>query len=74
MSRIMLLFFIIASIINMNDGTPLDDYVNRPDPAFAWKVIQSYPSSTYTVYILNMTSQKWFNGLYNRRNQNNLFQ
>jgi PhoPQ-activated pathogenicity-related protein len=56
----MLSFTIIASIINMNDGTPLDDYVNRPDSAFAWKVIQSYPSSTYTVYILNMTSQKWF--------------
>jgi hypothetical protein len=63
MYRIMLLFVMIASIINMNCGTPLDDYVNKPDPAFSWKVIQTYPSSTYTVYILNMTSQQWFDGI-----------
>jgi hypothetical protein len=45
----------------MTNATPLDDYVNTPDPAFTWKLIQTYPSSTYTVYVLNMTSQKWFN-------------
>jgi hypothetical protein len=46
----------------MNYGTPLDDYVNKPDPAFAWKLIRTYPSPTYTVYVLNMTSQQWFDG------------
>ncbi len=63
MCRIGLLFVIIASIINMTNATPLDDYVNTPDPAFTWKLIQTYPSSTYTVYVLNMTSQKWFDGI-----------
>lgn len=53
----------IVSISNMTFSTPLDDYVNKPDPAFAWKLIQTYPSSTYTVYVLNMTSQQWFDGI-----------
>jgi hypothetical protein len=63
MYRIVFLFVTIASIININDGTPLDDYINKPDPAFSWKLIQTYPSPTYTVYILNMTSQQWFDGI-----------
>ncbi len=63
MYRIVLLFFMIVSISNMTCSTPLDDYVNKPDPAFAWKLIQTYPSSTYTVYVLNMTSQHWFDGI-----------
>jgi len=58
--RKVLVFGMIASIINLNFGTPLDDYVNEPDPTFNWKLIQTYPSSTYALYILNMTSQKWF--------------
>ncbi len=63
MYRIMFLFVMIVSIINMNCGTPLDDYVNKPDPAFAWKLIRTYPSPTYTVYVLNMTSQQWLDGI-----------
>ena len=63
MYRIVLLFVMVASIINIICGTPLDDYVNKPDPAFAWKLIETHPSSTYTVYILNMTSQQWLNGI-----------
>jgi len=63
MYRILLLFVTIATILNINYATPLDDYVNKPDPAFAWKLIQTYPSSTSTVYILNMTSQQWFDGI-----------
>jgi hypothetical protein len=53
----------IALMVNMNYGTPLDDYVNTPDPNFAWKLIRTHPSSTYTVYVLNMTSQQWLNGI-----------
>jgi hypothetical protein len=63
MYRILLIFVAIASIININYGTPLDDYVNKPDPAFAWKLIQTYPFSTYTIYLLNMTSQQWLDGI-----------
>jgi hypothetical protein len=50
-------------MISINDGTPLDDYVNQPDPVFSWKLIETRPLSTSTVYILNMTSQQWFNGI-----------
>jgi hypothetical protein len=57
---VMLLFSMIFSIVHINYGTLLDDYVNTSDPAFAWKLIQSYPSSIYTVYIVNMTSQQWY--------------
>jgi hypothetical protein len=63
MYRILLLFVTIASIVNINYGTPLDDYVNKPDPAFAWKLIKAYPFSTYTIYLLNMTSQQWLDGI-----------
>lgn len=61
--NILLLFVTIFSIIYINEGTPLDDYVNKPDPTFSWKLIATYPSSTYTVHILNMTSQTWFDGI-----------
>ena len=62
MCRILLLFITSFAIVQLNDATPLDDYVNKPDPNFAWKLIQTYPSSAYTVYVLNLTSQKWFDG------------
>jgi len=63
MIRILLLFATIVLVIKINCGTPLDDYVNAPDPSFTWKLIQTYPFPTYTVYILNMTSQKWLDGI-----------
>ena len=62
MYRILFLFVIIISMMDMSGSTPLDDYVNKPDPTFSWKLIRTYPSSTYTVYVLNMTSQTWFDG------------
>ncbi|KAL5017808.1 hypothetical protein ScPMuIL_003530 [Solemya velum] len=40
-------------------ATPLDDYVNRPDPTYAYKEISQTRGATYTTYILNMTSQTW---------------
>ena len=54
-----LLFLFIASPTR---GTPLDDYVNTPDPVYGWKRLQTYPQPTYTFYVLNMTSQQWFDG------------
>jgi hypothetical protein len=73
MYRIVLLSVLIASMISVNNGTPLDDYVNQPDPVFSWKLIQTHPSSKYTLHILNMTSQQWFNGIM-IINQNKIFQ
>ncbi len=53
----------ITFMVNMSCSTPLDDYVNTPDPNFSGKLLQPYPSAQYTVYILNMTSQQWLNGI-----------
>ncbi|CAF3879539.1 unnamed protein product [Adineta steineri] len=52
--------------LNQSYCTPLDDYVHKPDPVFAWKRIQIFPYSTHTIHILNMTSQQWFNGILNK--------
>lgn len=62
MYRTVFLFVIIVAMMDVSGSTPLDDYVNKPDPTFSWKLIRTYPSSTYTVYVLNMTSQTWFDG------------
>lgn len=62
MYRLLSLLVMMISMIERSDATPLDDYVNKPDPIFSWKLIRTYPSSTYTVYVLNMTSQTWFDG------------
>jgi hypothetical protein len=62
MYRIVLLFVVVVSIISITSSTPLDDYVNKPDPNFSWKLLQTYPSAAGTVYILNMTSQQWMDG------------
>lgn len=62
MYRILLRFVTIVSILHISNATPLDDYVNKPDPVFAWKLIKTHYELTHTVYILNMTSQQWFDG------------
>ena len=56
--------FIVLSAVALNSylATPLDDYVNAPDPMFSWKRLVTYPQATYTLYVLNMTSQQWFDG------------
>ena len=56
---IFLLFININSLILC---TPLDDYVNLPDPFYNYTLIQTYTQPGYKLYILNMTSQKWLNG------------
>jgi hypothetical protein len=50
---------VFGLLVNTGSLTPLDDYVNSPDSTFSWQRLQTYPRSTYTVYVLNMTSQKW---------------
>lgn len=56
---------LVVTISNSCFATPLDDYVNTPDPMFSWKRLQTYPQPTYTTYILNMTSQQWGDGKIN---------
>lgn len=53
---------ILISFAERCSSAPLDDYVNTPDPNFSWRRLQTYPQASYTLYVLNMTSQKWFDG------------
>ncbi|MFM2095873.1 MAG: hypothetical protein RIS70_2997 [Planctomycetota bacterium] len=39
--------------------TPLDEYVRKPDPVFAWKTVKSIPGNPATVHFLQLTSQTW---------------
>jgi hypothetical protein len=54
--------FVVVVVSNSCLATPLDDYVNTPDPMFSWKRLETYRLPTYTLYVLNMTSQKWGDG------------
>ncbi|XP_064605796.1 autocrine proliferation repressor protein A-like [Liolophura sinensis] len=47
------------SSVSWSLSTPLDDYVNKPDPHYSYKLIDTFRGPDYTLYTLNMTSQKW---------------
>lgn len=40
-------------------GTPLDDYVAKPDDSYTYSVVKTVSGIGYTAYILDMTSQSW---------------
>ena len=41
-------------------STPLDDYVNKPDPTYRFLDLEKpVRMDNYTIYYLNMTSQTW---------------
>ena len=63
MSPIMLLFIMFTLNGNVKCPSPLDEYVYHWDPTFSYKLLQTYPSPTSTVYVINMTSQTWLNGI-----------
>lgn len=44
--------------------TPLDDYVNEPDPHYNYTLITTQQEVDFKVYIINMTSQKWMDETY----------
>ncbi len=44
-------------------ATPLDDYVKAPDPHYKYELIKVYELEGYTLYVLNLTSQKWLDGI-----------
>lgn len=62
-------FFLLAALVQANAqhpfwragviDTPLDDYVNAPDPSFAWTFEASFKGDGYNWYVLNLTSQTW---------------
>ena len=53
---------IILLFIDKIQSTPLDDYVHASDSHFNWTIIETYQQPDYVLYILNFTSQKWFDG------------
>ena len=48
---------LIATISTARAG--LDEYVKRPDPAYAWKAVGQEVTGSGTVYSLDLTSQVW---------------
>lgn len=46
--------------LGLTSGTPLDDYVNKPDPSYKFRDLEKpVKMDGYTVYFINMTSQTW---------------
>ncbi len=41
------------------DETALDRYVNKPDPSFSWKVVESVPGPSSETIFVELTSQTW---------------
>ncbi len=39
--------------------TPLDEYVQKPDAVYGWKVAQTNKGNTSTTFIIRLTSQTW---------------
>ncbi|CAF3581131.1 unnamed protein product [Rotaria sp. Silwood1] len=58
---------IILLIVISSQSTPLDDYVRAEDPHFGWSLIQMYDEPDYKLYILNFTSQKWYDETFSSR-------
>ena len=55
--------FFALNFQNFTSSTPLDDYVNQYDPNYGFKVVNyTYKGPGFTLYCLNMTSQKWLTG------------
>ena len=44
--------------------TPLDRYVNAPDPSFRYEILDVYDEVDCTLVIVNLTSQRWTNSKY----------
>ena len=60
LSRVILAAVVcVAALAAVGSATPLDDYVNRPDPTYKYEVLQTLKLTNYTLYIINMTSQTW---------------
>ncbi len=44
-------------------ATPLDDYVNKPDPTYEYRDLGNpFKGDGFTSYFINMTSQTWLSG------------
>lgn len=64
MLRLLLLIVSFSVALTSVKSTPLDDYVNEPDPYYNYSLIATKKEVGFTAYILNMTSQKWMDETY----------
>lgn len=48
-----------SSALLATEKTPLDEYVNQPDPAFAWELVRTIPGEGQTTFVVRLTSQRW---------------
>ena len=44
---------------NAATGTPLDEYVQKPDPTYQWKVEKSIAGNPFTTTVIKLKSQTW---------------
>ena len=60
------LFFYIVWVFLQDEPTALDDYVQGDDGFFSWTELDmySFDDTEVDVYIVNMTSQKWMDGMF----------
>ncbi|KJE95729.1 AprA [Capsaspora owczarzaki ATCC 30864] len=49
----------LAAIVAVAAATPLDDYVNKPDSTYAYKLVNQVKGPDYVTYNIFMTSQTW---------------
>lgn len=45
--------------VKPEERTPLDAYLAKPDPAYKWTLVSTYPGDGFTTYVLELTSQTW---------------
>jgi len=45
--------------VKPEERTSLDAYVAKPEPAYGWTLIGTYPGDGQTTYVLELTSQTW---------------
>ena len=50
----------VAAVLASSSATPLDDYVNMPDPTYEFRYLGTpWKGDGYTSYFINLTSQMW---------------
>ncbi len=57
--RFVILATALAFLSNNFARAGLEEYVNRPEPAFAWKLVEKKESDQGTIYDLHLVSQTW---------------
>ncbi len=53
------LALLVLAAAQFASGTPLDDYVAKPDDSYTYSIVKTVSGIGYTAYILDMTSQSW---------------